>query len=269
MTPMHPQWQSTEDEQIVPVRAKTDDRRPVRVSRAPAAIVGILLMVGAVAYSFGGLGDLIGQLTDPTPDVTVHLKQDGPDPTPATIKPGQTIRWVNDDQIPHVLTSTTLPTSDGKPFSTPSIFPNDDAFYTAPAGAPEGTYDYISQTSPDFSGQIVISAGANAPTTSSVASTASVAPATSSAPAAAQSSSLSALPLPTQQSSSMAPSPVGANVIAVNPHVVGAKSSSSRKPGVTEHKPTKQTESGPAVWIVLGCSVAALYVATRGAFRKV
>ena len=258
MTPMHPHWQSTEDEQIVPVRAKTDDRRPIRVSRAPAAAVGIALMVGAVAYSFGGLGDLIGQLTNPTPDVTVHLKQDGPDPTPATIKPGQTIRWVNDDQIPHVLTSTTLPTSDGKPFSTPSVFPNDDAFYTAPAGAPEGTYDYISQTSPDFSGQIVISAtGGAASSQSSVASATSLAPVTSSAAPIAQSSSLSAVPFPTQQSSSVGPSPVG------------AKSSSSRKPGVTEHKPTKQADSGPAVWIVLGCSVAALYVATMGAFRKV
>ena len=92
MTSMHPHWQSTEDEQIVPVRSKTNDRRAIRGSRAPAAAVGIALMIGVVSYTYGGLGDLIGQLTEPTPDITVNLTQDGPDPTPATIKPGQTIR---------------------------------------------------------------------------------------------------------------------------------------------------------------------------------
>lgn len=265
MTSMHPHWESTEDEHVVPIRSKNDERRPIRVSRAPAAAVGIALMVGAVSYAYGGLGDLIGQLTNPTPDVTVNLKQDGPDPTPATIKPGQTIRWVNDDQIPHVLTSTTLPTSDGKPFSTPSMFPNDDAFYTAPASATEGSYDYISQTSPDFSGQIVITTASATPSSASSAAVA----AASSSPVVTQPPAAPAVPLPTQQSSSIAPNPVGANVIAVNPHVVGAKSSSSKKPGVIEHRPSKQTETGPGVWIVLGCSVAALYVGTRGAFRKV
>lgn len=270
MTPMHPHWQSTEDEQIVPVRSKNAaPRQAIRVSRAPAAVVGITLMLAVVAYSYGGLGAIIGQLTNPTPDVTVHIKQSGPEPAIATIMPGQTIRWINEDQIPHVLTAETLPTQDGKPFSTPGMFPGSDAFYTAPLGSPEGTYDYISQTSPDVAGQIVLSNTPVAATSSSSLSstTTSLPPMqTSSAPAVGQTSS--AVPLPSQ-SSSLAPIPVGANVIAVNTHVVGAKSSSSKKPGVTEHKPTKQTASGPAVWIVLACSVAALVAATKGAFRKV
>lgn len=274
MTPMHPHWQSTDDEAIVPVRSKTNQASaPVRVSRAPAAVVGIALMVGVVAYSFGGLDAVIGQLTNPTPDVTVRVRQGAVDPEIATIMPGQTIRWVNDDQIPHVLSSQTLPTSDGEPFTTSAMFQNGEAFYTAPATAPEGTYDYISQTSPDVAGQIVIS---NTPVAASSASSVAAEPASSvptlsSVPAVAQSSSSSVapLPLPTQPTSSVAPSPVGANVIAVNPYVVGAKASSSRKPGVVEHKPTTNAGTGPAVWIVLGCSAAGLVLASRGAFRRV
>ena len=185
---MHPHWQSTDDEQEVPVRVKAPAaERPaaVRVSRAPAAVVGIALMVGVVAYSFGGLDAILGQLTNPTPDVTVHVRQGGVDPAVATIMPGQTVRWVNDDQIPHVLTSNTLPTSDGKPFATAIMFQAGEAFYTAPATAAEGTYDYISQTSPDVAGQIVISnsPAAAASSSSSVAATASSAPVPSSAPA--------------------------------------------------------------------------------------
>lgn len=260
MTSMHPHWESTDDEQIVPVRSKAPTRQPIRVSRAPAAAVGITVMIVAVTYSFGGLDNLIGQLTNPTPDVTVSINQTGTDPAIVTIKPGQTIRWINNDQIPHVLTAESLPTTDGKPFSTPAMFPGSDAFYTSPAASPERTYDYISATSDQVAGQIVIS-------------TVSVIEAPEAPiPNAQPLSTSSGTKQPTMQSSSVSPSPVGANVIAVNPHVVGAKktpSTSSKKPGVTEHKPKQQTKSGPAVWIVLGCSAAALVLATRGAFRRV
>ncbi len=272
MTSMHPHWESTDDEQIVPVRSKAPARQPIRVSRAPAAAVGIALMIAAVTYSFGGLDTLIGQLTNPTPDVTVSIKQSGPDPSIVTIKPGQTIRWINDDQIPHVLTGESLPTADGKPFSTPAMFPDSDAFYTAPAAGPEGTYDYISETSDQVAGQIVISNASVAEASSSSSSTEIIVPEAPIPQVQPVSSSSSAPVQLPAQSSSVAPSPVGANVIAVNPYVIGTKktsSTSSKKPGVTEHKPTKQTETGPAVWIVLACSVAALVLATRGAFRKV
>lgn len=274
MTPMHPHWQSTEDEQIVPVRSKESARQPIRVSRAPAAIVGIGIMIAAVTYSFGGLGTLIGQLTNPTPDVTVSIKQSGVDPAIATIKPGQTVKWINEDQIPHVLSSENVPTEDGKPFTTPAMFQGSDAYYTAPLNAAEGTYDYISETSDQISGQIIISL-ADGAVSSSSSSVAVVEPTVSSVPiVVTTSSSVGPAPLPTTQtSSSITPSPVGANVIAVNPHVVGAKksssSTSSKKPAVTDHKPKTQTKSGPAVWIVIACSIAALAVATKGAFRKV
>ncbi len=134
---------------------------------------------------------------------------------------------------------------------------------------------YISETSPDLSGEIVIEIAAAA------ASSASVAPVVtseaSSIPALAISSvpqlPLSSTPIfpPQAATSSIASqSPLAAGVIAVNPYVVGRTgTTASRKPGVTQHTPTGNTESGPAVWIVLACSAVALYLATKGAFRKV
>ncbi len=281
MTPMHPHWQSTDDEQEVPVRAKNaaperqrQQQSPIRVSRAPAAVVGILLMLGVAAYSFGGLGEIIGQLTNPTPDVTIHLTQDGPDPTPATVRPGQVIRFVNDDQIPHVLSSDTLPTADGTTFSTPGIFSNGDYFYAVPASAQAGTHTYISETSPDLSGEIIIETAVVASSASSVALVVSSA----SSAAALPTSSVPQLPLssapifpPLGTTSSVAStSTLPAGVIAVNPYVVGRTgTTTSRKPGVTQHKPTGNTESGPAVWIAIACSAVALYLATKGAFKRV
>ena len=270
MTPMHPLWQSTDGEEPVPVHASKDTRRAQRVSRTPAAIVGITLMVGAVAYTFGGLNDIIGQLTNPTPDVTVRITHGGSEPSIATIAPGQTVRWINDDQIPHILSSDTLPTGDGKPFNTVAMFPASDAYYTAPLTAPEGSYDYISQTSPDVGGSIVIATTASSSSASSFSTnTSSVNIVTATATSSTSNQPTTTLPTKPTPPSSTSLTTLQANVIAVNPYVVGTKPGSTRKPGVTEHTPKTQTASGPAVWIVLGCSAAFVFFATRGAFRRV
>lgn len=265
MTNLHPHWQSTEDEQVVPVRARAADATSAKVSRLPAAIVGIAIMIGGVTYSFGGVSELLGQLMNPTPDITMRLTQDGPDPDPATVRPGNVIRFVNEDQIPHVLSSETLPTPDGKKFVTPIIFAGSDYFYTLPLNAAEGAYPFISETNPEFSGEIVVSlATATASSTSSAVASTMV----SSVPQSpTSSSSVPTLPLPTS-SSSTTPSTLPAGVIAVNPHVVGAKSSTSRKPGVTQHKPTANAESGAETWIILACAAVAMAFVAKSAFRR-
>jgi hypothetical protein len=270
MTNLHPHWQSTEEEQPVPVRAAraAGDAPHAKVSRLPAAIVGIAIMIGGFAYSFGGVREILGQLTAPTPDVTIRLTTDGPDPDPATVRPGNVIRFLNEDQIPHVLTSDTLPTPDGEPFETPIIFAASDYFFTLPLNAPEGTYSFISETNPEFSGEIVVSLTAAA--ASSASSVIVAAPVSSVPQLPPSSSSVPALPL-TVSSSSAAPSPLPAGVIAVNPHVVGARSSgaaTSRKPGVTQHKPTSNAESGAGTWIGIACAAVAMAFAAKGAFRR-
>ncbi len=268
MTSMHPHWQSTEDEQIVPVHVREHATEVNGVSRLPAALLGIVVMLGAVAYSFGGHDAIIGQVTNPTPDITIHLKTSGPDISPATVRPGQVIRWVNDDQIPQVLSSQTLPTADGKQFVTAGMFPDSDYFYTVPLTATDGTHAYVSETKPDYKGEIIITTAAPSANTSGATSVA--APASSSIATLPVISSAAPLPLP-GQNTSVAPSPLPAGVIAVNPHVVGkaGKTSSKKAAAVTQHKPTKHTESGPETMILIGCSLLALAIAAKGAFRTV
>lgn len=258
MTSIHPHWHATEEEEIVPIRTKkSDEKAPIRVSRLPAAMVGILLLFGIAIVSFGGIQSLLGQLTNPTPDITIHLKNSGPDPSPAIVSAGQIVRFVNDDSIPHVLSSTTLPTESTSPFSTPGMYAGNDYFYTIPANAAPGTYDYISETNPEFAGEIVVTVPVV--TSSSSVAVLAVSPSSSSAVPVA---------LPIQQSSSIKPLPAG--IIAVNPHVVGTKKqSSSTKQGVTQHKPTKNTESGPAIWIAVMCVVLASAITAQRAWRGV
>lgn len=270
MTSLHPDWQSTDGEQPVPVRSARSEATHAPVSRAPAALVGIALILGVAAFSFGGVRGLLGQLAGPTPDVTIRLTPTGPDPDPAVVEPGNVVRILNEDQIPHVLSSDDLPTADGTPFETPGIFAGGDYVFTVPASAADGTYAYISQTNPEFSGEIIV--GIRVAATGS--SVSSAAPQASSVPPlpVIPGSSAAPLPLPTSSRSSVSPSPLPAGVIAVNPHVVGARSSGSagsRKPTVTQHKPGSNTESGPETWIVLACAAGALVLASRGAFRRV
>lgn len=268
MTPLHPHWQSTEDEQPVRVRDASQPKR-VGISRLPAAIVGIALILGAAVYSFGGLETILGQVTPQTADVTVRLTPDGADPVELDIRPGQVIRWINDDQIPHILTSETLPSGTNEPFASSAIFPQSDFFYTVPANAVSGTHEYVSETAGDIGGEITIIGAAGVTTSTSSAGTIAV----SSAPIPVVSPTSSAAPFPTPigQTTSLTPvqPPAAGNPIAVNPHVVGAKLLPGQKAtAVTQHTPSQHTESGPAVWIVLAVSIGALCYATRGAFRR-
>lgn len=257
MTAIHPHWHSSDDEHVIPVRVKQSGKKTdARVSRVSAALVGIMLLLGFAKYSFGGIRNFIGQLTNPTPDITIHLHQDGPDPSPAIVRPGNILRFVNDDAIPHILSSETLPTESGSPFSTPGIYAGNDFFITIPVDALDGMHEYISETNPEFSGQIIIDSSAGTANSSSASIETPVIP----------SSSAPLLP-PSQRSSVTAP--LAAGVIAVNPHVVGATSSASKKPNVTAHKPLKNTESGPAVWIAGICAVLAISLTAKRAVRSV
>jgi plastocyanin len=272
MTSIHPHWQETDGEQEVPVRTKAAPASSSRVSRAPAAVVGILLMIGIVAVSFGGMSTLIGQLTNPTPDVTITLTREGPEPASVTIKPGQVIRFVSDDQIPHVLSSDSLPTSDGKTFTTPGMYAGNEYFYTVPASATDATHSYISETNPSFGGTIVVSTATPAPPTPAVSSAAAVTP-----PVAEASSSAVPLPL-AASSSSVTPSPrVTAGVIAVNPYVVGGGKAGGGKAGggtvpkqqaITKHTPGMNAGSGPESWIAIACAAAALGYTARKALQN-
>lgn len=292
MTTLHPHWQATDDEQ--PVRVSVDslsgpgnaDARPMTVrtaSRKPAAIVGILAVLGVGYVALGGTLSLPGQVADGG-SVSVHLTAKGADPASLTIAPGTTVEWVNDDAIPHVLSFGKLKV-DGKPLETPPIFPGSTSRMLVPTNVKADTYSYNSKTS-TLSGKIVVLLAAAA------------SEASSSAPQADSNTSLVPLEnipsVPAQQENAQ-PSPVAADtvmrqpgtpdstaeprqaqvVLPVNFHTVGNPNQGPVEPlhsgaplaQITQHRPSKTTDSGPALWVLVAITTGTLLVATRRAFR--
>lgn len=270
MTMIHPHWQATEDDDsvvAVPVDSVNTAEAPAAVmgkpmtvrtaSRKPAAIVGILLVLGMGYAAMGGDFSLPGQVAAST--VTVTLTKDGPVPESLSVQPGMTVEWKNDDTIPHVLSFDTL-SSGGKPLETSPIFPGSTSTMLVPATAKAGTYGYLSKTS-DLSGEIVIAAAASS-------SKATVPAAVSSAAA------ISAFSMPSQAPSSL-PAATASVTLPVNTHTVGSPNQLPVEPlhtgaplnPVTQHKPIKNTSSGPANWVLIALTTVIVLIATRRAFR--
>ncbi len=295
MTNLHPHWQSTDDsdERHVPVRIATSkktpekiavtthgvsQRKPILASRRPAAFVGVLLCIIAGAATFQGLNNFTGQVNSSS--ITVHIREKGADPVTITVQPGYTITWTNDDTIPHVLSSDTLPTVDGKPFTTSPIFPGSSTHILIPASASPGAYPYISKTSDTVSGQIIVkNAAAPEPAATSIpASPVTTTPTPSSVPdfvPFAETTPTADISLPTD-SNSVAETPiVSASTLPVNTHTIGSgevplpdRQTGRNTPAITQHVPHSAAETGPEVWITVLMAIGALLVVTRKTFRS-
>jgi plastocyanin len=244
-THIHPDWEETEDDGIAV--AAVLPNRVIAMSRQPAAIIGIALVIGIGFMALDGHSLFTAQVTQA--DATVHITAGGADPTDVTIRPGQVVRWINDDQIPHVLSSADLPTADGKEFLTSAVFPGDSIDYVAPATATAGSYEYVSKTSESVAGTIIIegSTGA-APISTSRSSVATI-----------SSSSSSRI----VQTTPATPLPAG---LLVNPHTVGGAKATG--PAVTHHTPTTTSQTGPkTLWFIVLGSIGILVITTRKYFR--
>ncbi len=165
MSSLHPHWQSTDEgsEREVPITIRSKNQAPQntqmfvpRAKRRPAAFVGIFLFMVMGFAAFQGYITFSRLTGDVAAPVSVIIKTTGVDPINVNVKAGETIEWKNLDTIPHILASDTLPTENGKPFTTAPIFPNATAKVTIPSTAAEGTYSYISHTSKKVNGTIVI-----------------------------------------------------------------------------------------------------------------
>lgn len=295
MTNMHPHWQSTDgDEQAVRITSVQKNKlhaherdvhaSPVRASRRPAAIAGIAMILIAGFFGMGGIGSIQSLLGQASTSVTVQITSNGTDPETVTVSPGETITWTNNDTIPHILSSDTLPTSDGQPFMTSAIFPGASTHFLVPPTAPAGMYAYISKTAQNISGHIVIQGSAMAQTSvasvsmQQASSAAFIPPVTavSSVPDMMQNTSVPALTSSEQAQLGGTTTPVPANVIPENPHTVSTASSlptrqqpGTQKPAVTAHTPTGEPATGPDVYVVIGMSMAAVLWISRKALGSV
>lgn len=271
MTTMHPHWQATEDDGSVVVPVDSMSAAPVReavieprvtvrtASRKPAAVLGILLVLGIGYVAMGGEFSLPGQVASNA--ASIVLTKDGPNPESLNVTPGMTVEWKNEDTIPHVLSFDGL-SSGGKPLETSPIFPGSTSKMLIPATAKAGTYGYISKTS-DISGEIVIATASKS---------SSSAPKQAAVSAELPSSASSAMEFPP---SSSAPALPASALVPVNMHTVGNPNQKPVEPmhagaplvPVTQHKPLTNTASGPANWVLIGLTTLVVLVATRRAFR--
>lgn len=166
MRDMHPHWEATDalndgDANVLVKQVRDGSAAhvaivPTHVSRRPAAIVGILLVLGLGFVFVQGVSDLTGQIAKVT---TVRITKDGTEPSTVTLAPGDTITWMNESETPQILESSTLCTASGECLETRTIFQGEEASYTIPDGVFPGDYIYLSQTSEQISGTITIQGG--------------------------------------------------------------------------------------------------------------
>ena len=202
------------------------------ISRQPAAIVGILIAVTAGAVFLYGDDMLTAQVAS---GIEIRITSEGFVPNRITVAPGQSITWKNEDSIPHVIASTTLPTTDSSPLESPPIFPGQTFTTAVTAEAKNGPYPYISRTA-SIDGEITL--GTPELSSSSSRSRASRASQSRAVSSTSKSSSKPAVPsVPTAQ-------------LPVNPHTVD-------QAGIIQSDVSSSTARGgppPAITTVHSCS---------------
>ena len=162
MSAIHPHWATEEGAVEVPVTTRT--RTPVpavplsSVSRRPAAIAGIALVLTVGVTTLFQRGDLALPAQTVDAAVDIRITPAGFMPQAFAVSPGQSITWINEDSIPHILASTNLPTDGSTPLESPPIFPGQRFTVVIPDDAPENDYAYISRTSASLNGAVSVSA---------------------------------------------------------------------------------------------------------------
>ncbi|MDO8649315.1 MAG: hypothetical protein Q7R81_06055 [Candidatus Peregrinibacteria bacterium] len=202
MMDLHPHWHTTGregDAGIPSIPQRTAGKRvPVLgalPSRRPAAIVGILLVLGIGYVITTDASPFQGQVDDgvtaedssreeefagdeefpvdeefgESPDgtlapveVRITLKQ-GLVPRSITVSPGQEIIWINEQQLPHILESKLLFDETGQYLYTPAIFSGKRESFIISPEQNLGTYEYTSSTSKDIQGEITVALAQSSP----------------------------------------------------------------------------------------------------------
>lgn len=281
MNTVDPHWQVEHEEiQEIPIHVRGNPSSPPvplasPATRRPAAIVGVLMVLLMGFFFVHGVQTLRGQTNDESP-LEVRITEEGFNPKSIEVKPGQDIRWINDDPtVPHILTSDTLLTIDG-PLYTDHILPGDTFTTTIASDAKPGTFVYVSLTE-DFAGEVVIADTAKKTPSTEIGKTASM-------PKTPQSQKSSQARLSRDgdlqgDPSSLTAQAVPQGPIPRNPYTVGSPlpshSGKTTSPASAQifgssntPKPFRQPETGPGLWIVSFMSIGSLLWITRHYFRS-
>ncbi|MBU2213623.1 hypothetical protein KKC44_06400 [Patescibacteria group bacterium] len=293
MIAMHPEWHETEqDECNVPVRCANEKPKGasvlasgIPVSRKPAAILGILIVSSLAITYYQGSSRITGQVSS-SPQL-ISITEDGTEPASVTVQQGQTITWINEHTIPHILESADLCNASGECLYTPTIFPGELVDFRITSDIPTGTYTYSSVTAENINGEIVVIEGDEVlppedpiensddptepmpppppetiepPSDSDTDNSESITPVSFTPPPP---NSLP-IPLPTQNI------PTNPNTVtnrSLGANLTDAPLHSGAPPPInTTHKPFRQPETGASSWIVFAISIIGLTWITRRAF---
>ncbi len=166
MTDMHPHWHATGTDAAgqgavsIPVHGESAITNLRGISRAPAAIAGIALMLFAGFWAAGGTSMFTGQAIpsagNPPALVEIHIKPTGPSPRSVVVAPGKQVAWINDDTAPHIVASDTLRTGTGDSVYSSAIFPGMRFTVTVAGSMQEGAYTYRITTKPLWTGSIIV-----------------------------------------------------------------------------------------------------------------
>ncbi|MCF7844514.1 MAG: hypothetical protein K9M03_01650 [Kiritimatiellales bacterium] len=292
MSSLHPDWHETnQEEQVVPVHGAKDDRNlpeGIPVSRKPAAILGMLIVSSLAFTYYHSSSSIKGQVTDSAP--IIHIKEDGIDPQSITVQQGQTVTWINEQAIPHIIESTDLCNADGACLYTPTVFPGEQVDFEISVEIAAGTYSYSSVTSEDVTGEIIVTATRSTPEPQdaqdpSPGDLTDILPPPPVAPTPPDSNEPPENNIPSNQLSDIPetattppspPNPQNTN-IPTNPNVGKYNTPDTNIAGTTNHngapptinsvhKPLQQPQTGASSWIVFILSIAGLTWVTRRAF---
>ncbi len=153
MNDLHPHWQATDDGESVPVRVTPPPVALANVSRRPAAIVGILFALSIGLVFFQGIERSPAQIAA---SVEVRITAQGLEPASISVRAGQDIVWRNEQEIPHIIQSDELCTTQGDCLFTNTMFQGDTAVFTVTSAVRPGTYRYFSATAADIAGEVIV-----------------------------------------------------------------------------------------------------------------
>lgn len=161
MSNIDPVWQSEDDEPVeVTVKDASapqyNERTGVQISRRPAAIVGMLIVIGIGFSFFHGVENLTGQLASEGLQQTIRITANGFEPANPEVEHGQTITFVNDQDVPHIIESETLCSDTGFCLMTSTLFNGDSDNFTITQDIQPGSYEYFSSIDASLVGQIIV-----------------------------------------------------------------------------------------------------------------
>jgi hypothetical protein len=279
MSDLHPHWRSIEKQgqktpeqnTTVSFEKQTESSSEKRVTRVPAAIVGILVMVGTAYMALQNQSLLVGDTVSTTlPSDTHIIKISDSEITPRVItaKPGELITIVNDTKTPQIIQSDTLHIDEGNILVSPAIQPGSAYSFNIFSTEEEKTYRFILFTNPSLFGDIIVRANSLSSASSEYSSAQSEIPtsgsATSETTVIVQNVNASSS---SSESSSSAEVfiPASANLIPQNPYTVAnqkngnsIQASTTNPPLHSGPRPAAQPNSGPDE--LLYCAIAALCV---------